>query len=321
MKFNFIDLFCGLGGFRIAMEKNGGSCVFSSDNDPKVAEVYQNNFNENPLNDITITDEKNIPDHDILCAGFPCQAFSIGGHRKGFKDTRGTLFFDVLRILNYKKPKAFFLENVKGITNHDSGNTINIIRNKLNLSGYNLFENVLNVSKHGLPQNRERWYCVGFRKDLQVKTFRFPDEVPLKLTLNKILSKNVYDHPISKIAHNQINFHTKKYLKEKSKQQSIIKKTKMYTVVTEARKSKASIRNDGISPCLTAKMGTGGNNVPMIYELGRKFTVKECLALMGFPKEYKIKANNQQSYKQVGNSVCVLLIEKISKNIIEVLKQ
>ena len=172
---------------------------FSSDNDPKVAEVYESNFKENPFNDITVTNEKNIPDHDILCAGFPCQAFSIGGHRKGFEDTRGTLFFDVLRILNYKKPKAFFLENVKGITNHDSGNTINVIRNKLNLAGYNFFEDVLNVSKHGLPQNRERWYCVGFRKDLKVKTFKFPNEVPLELTLNKILSKNIKDHLFQKL--------------------------------------------------------------------------------------------------------------------------
>ena len=172
----FIDLFCGLGGFRIALKKQ--ECVFSCDNDKSVSDVYYNNFNENPFSDIQSIHERNIPKHDILCAGFPCQPFSIAGKRKGFDDSRGTLFFDILRILNYHKPKAFILENVKGLVNHDNGNTFKIITESLSKSlngvlinssienlGYNVFYKVLNSKDYGIPQNRERIFIVGFKNN------------------------------------------------------------------------------------------------------------------------------------------------------------
>ena len=309
----FIDLFCGIGGFRLGLQKNGARCVFSADNDPYCCKVYLDNFNEDPFCDITTIDPKNIPDHDILCAGFPCQPFSIGGYRKGFNDTRGTLFFDILRILKEKKSKYFILENVKGITNHDNGNTIRVIREELEKIGYNLFEKVLNVSDYGLPQNRERWYCIGFREDLSISSFKFPKKVKLKITLEDIVNKKVKDHKISDIAYkhvkNNVKKHNSKYPERKDSDH--------YTIVTEARKTRASIRRDGISPCLTAKMGTGGNNVPILYELKRKLTMKECLKLMGFPPNFIIRDNYSQSYKQIGNSICVDIVEKLSKELIK----
>ena len=248
-----------------------------------------------------------------MCAGFPCQPFSIGGYRKGFNDTRGTLFFDILRILKEKKSKYFILENVKGITNHDNGNTIRVIREELEKIGYNLFEKVLNVSDYGLPQNRERWYCIGFREDLSITSFKFPKTVKLKITLEDIVNKKVKDHKISDIAYkhvkNNVKKHNSKYPERKDSDH--------YTIVTEARKTRASIRRDGISPCLTAKMGTGGNNVPILYELKRKLTMKECLKLMGFPPNFIIRDNYSQSYKQIGNSICVDIVEKLSKELIK----
>ena len=309
----FIDLFSGIGGFRLGLEKNGASCVFSADNDPYCSKVYQENFNEDSFCDITTIDLNSIPDHDILCGGFPCQPFSIGGFRKGFNETRGTLFFDILRILKEKKTKSFILENVKGITSHDNGNTIKIIRKELKALGYNIFEKVLNVSDYGLPQNRERWYCIGFREDLSVLSFKFPEKIKLNITLKDIVDKKIKDHIISDIAYghvkNNIEKYDMKYPDRKNKDQ--------YTIVTEARRTRASIRRDGISPCLTAKMGTGGNNVPIIYELKRKLTIKECLKLMGFPSDFIIRDNYSQSYKQIGNSICVDIVEKLSKELIK----
>ena len=149
----FIDLFCGLGGFRVALEALGCECVFSSDIDKYARETYKMNFGEYPTGDITKIDEKTIPDHDILCAGFPCQPFSIGGKRLGFEDTRGTLFFDVLRILKEKRPRAFFLENVAGLCNHDGGKTMKTILDCLEDVGYTSFHSVINAKDVGYPQN------------------------------------------------------------------------------------------------------------------------------------------------------------------------
>ena len=182
----FIDLFCGIGGFRIGFESVKGECVFSSDIDKFACETYNNNFGDYPLSDITLIDEKKIPDFDILCAGFPCQPFSIGGLRKGFQDTRGTLFFDIERIVRVKKPKAFILENVKGLVNHDKGKTLKVILNKLanringieNLEklddclNYDVHYKVINSKDFGVPQNRERIYIIGFKQN---RDFKFPE--------------------------------------------------------------------------------------------------------------------------------------------------
>ena len=170
--YTFIDLFAGIGGFRIAMEKLGLKCVFSSDNDQKCKKVYAHNFGEMPHGDITKIKSQEIPDFDILAAGFPCQPFSFAGKLEGFEDkTRGTLFFDILRILREKSPQMFILENVKGLKSHDEGKTIKIILQSLKKSGYSFYWNIVDSCDFGLPQKRPRWFCVGFKEKIH---FEFP---------------------------------------------------------------------------------------------------------------------------------------------------
>lgn len=318
--FKFIDLFSGLGGFRIAFEKLGGKCVFSSDIDVSARETYYQNFGEYPHGDITKINEKDIPDHDIICAGFPCQPFSIAGRRLGFEDTRGTLFFDVLRIIAEKKPKVFFLENVSGIVNHDKGNTLNVIETSLKALDYSFEYALINAKNVGFPQNRNRWYCVGFRKDCydtikENYKFPFPEKKPLQYTIKDCLDSNVPNYyEITQTAKKNIEIHIVDFMNsDRYDPENIL-------IANEVRKSRCNFRCDGISPCLTAKMGTGGNNIPIIVSEMRKLTEKECLRIMGFPDNYKIKENNYQSYKQIGNSVIVPVIELIAKEIVNIIK-
>lgn len=311
MALKFIDLFCGLGGFRIAFEANGGECVFSSDIDKAARETYKDNFGEEPSGDITKIDAKDIPDFDVVCAGFPCQPFSLAGKRRGFEDTRGTLFFDVLRIIKEKRPKAFFLENVAGLTNHDNGNTIQVIMDSLDEAGYYATYKLLNAKDYGVPQNRNRWYCVGVRKDLTtedefIKYSFYPDKCALKYTLEDIVKKDVDDsYNSSEIAIANINKHIGDAEKELLSEGKIL-------LANNVRPSRTFFAKNGVSPCLTAKMGTGGNNVPIVVNSMRKLTEKECLRIMGFPETYKIRKNYSQSYKQVGNSVIVPILTEIA---------
>lgn len=310
-KFAFIDLFAGIGGFRLVMDGLGGNCVFSSEIDKAARMTYFRNFKELPKGDITKISTSEIPEHNILCAGFPCQAFSIAGKRKGFEDTRGTLFFDVARILKDKQPEVLFLENVQGLTNHDKGRTIEIIKNTLIELGYTIFEKIMNAKDYGLPQNRKRWFCVGFRKDLGIEEFNFPDPFPLEIFVEDLLDKEVKGYKISDTAWSHVEKHYKDFLEKKVGNN--------ITLANQIRPSKCSMRDDGISHCLTAKMGTGGNNVPVVVEWGRKLTVKECLKLMGFPDNFKIEENKLQSYKQVGNSVPLSVIKLIAEEIVKTL--
>jgi DNA (cytosine-5-)-methyltransferase len=316
----FIDLFCGIGGFRVALEFFGCECVFSSDIDKYARETYKENFGEYPAGDITLIDEKNIPNHDILCAGFPCQPFSIGGKRLGFEDTRGTLFFDVLRILKEKRPAAFFLENVAGLCNHDNGKTIDTIITCLKDIDYIPIFKVINAKDVGYPQNRERWYCVGFDKERFPEMtldydFPFPSKKELKYTIDMLINNVVLpDYNVTSTCKKNIETHLPKFMSSTRYNQNHI------LIANEVRKSRCSFRCDGISPCLTAKMGTGGNNVPVVVSRNRKLTERECLRIMGYPDSYKIKENFHQSYKQIGNSVIVPLIKDISEELIKKIK-
>lgn len=309
--FKFIDLFCGLGGFRLAFEKAGGVCVFSSDIDESVRKTYAMNFNETPFGDITKIEAKDIPDHDILCAGFPCQPFSLAGKRLGFEDTRGTLFFEVVRILKEKKPKTFILENVKGLTNHDNGNTLKVILNTINEIGYEYKYDILNAKNFNVPQNRERWYCIGVRKDsgIDIEKFIFPMEEALTNKLSNIIQLGIEsdDYKISDICKKNIDT----FIRKKSVNVT------PYTLAYDIRPSRCHFVTDDVSNCLTAKMGTGGCNVAVVIEQNRKLTERECLRLMGFPDEYKI-GTGYQAYKQIGNSVVVPLITKIAKEMIKI---
>lgn len=311
--FTFIDLFSGLGGFRIAMEEIGGKCVFSSEIDKYAIETYKNNFGSMPSGDITKIDEKDIPSHDILCAGFPCQPFSIAGKRLGFEDTRGTLFFDVLRIISAKQPKAFFLENVAGLKSHDNGNTLKVIEKSLINLNYYIDWKIINAKDVGIPQNRNRWYCIGIKKDLVFNksfNFKFPTNKTLMYTIEDILEDNFdKEYTITDIAKINLYNHLNTFLNSNryNKNHKII--------ATEIRKSKCNFRSDGISPCLTAKMGTGGNNIPVLVNQNRKFTERECLRIMGFPENYYIKLHSYQSYKQIGNSVVIPIIKDIAQEL------
>ena len=310
-KFKFIDLFCGLGGFRIAFEKAGGECVFSSDIDKYVKEVYSENFGEIPYGDITQIATEDIPEHDILCAGFPCQPFSTAGRRLGFEDTRGTLFFEVARILKEKQPKGFILENVKGLTNHDKGKTLQVILKTIEEIGYDYKYKILNAKDYNVPQNRERWYCIGVRKGsgINIEDFSFPNKEELEINLEDIIEviNDESEYTVSETCERNIRTHIEK------KNINITSHTLAYDI----RPSRCHFVLGNISNCLTAKMGTGGSNVPVVINQNRKLTERECLRLMGFPDNYKI-GKGYQSYKQIGNSVVVPVISKLAKELIRV---
>lgn len=309
----FIDLFSGIGGFRLAFESVGANCVFSADIDKHACATYKLNFGDYPLQDISKIELDSLPNFDILCAGFPCQPFSIAGKRQGFCDTRGTLFFDIERIIEAKQPKAFVLENVKGLTNHDKGNTLKVIlytlRVKLN---YNVFYKVLNSKDYGVPQNRERIYIVGFKNKEVV--FEFPDKLDKKVDLHDILESNLKTYDISELAQFNVINNLKKH-----KRYHEMKDNKLL-LAYEIRKSRATFRFDSLSPTLTAKMGTGGNNVPILVNQMRKFTTRECLRIQGFPESFKIEPNKMQSYKQIGNSVSVPVIQALAMQMVQALK-
>ncbi len=321
-----IDLFAGLGGIRIAFEENGVKCVKSSEIDKNACDTYEMNFNERPLGDITKIKASDLPDFDIIAGGFPCQPFSIGGLRKGFEDARGTLFFEVARIIEDKKPKAIFLENVAGIVSHNKGETIHRIEEILEELGYNFQWRIMNSLDYGIPQNRSRWYCVGFRSDLDIgflgqtnkeykAYFEFPQKIELKITLQEIIKPiRSREYNISDVAKKNINTYIETY------KNSGRYNEKNILLANEIRASRCNYRSDGISPCLTAKMGTGGNNVPVYVEQMRKLTEKECLQIMGFPKWYKIQKNSMNSYKQIGNSVVVTVVSGLAKEMVRVLE-
>ncbi len=314
--FKFIDLFAGIGGFRLAMQNIGGKCIFTSEWNADAQKTYKENFGEVPFGDITKERIKNyIPDNfDVLCAGFPCQAFSIAGHRKGFADTRGTLFFDIEQIIEKHSPKVVFLENVKNLLSHDNGNTFKTIVEILELKlGYKVFYKVLNSATHAdIPQNRERIFIVAFDPK-QVKNyinFEFPSPIPLTKTIHDCLEKgkqsDVYyykkDHP---------------YYPELEK--AMVSKDTVY----QWRRVYARENKSNLCPTLTANMGAGGHNVPLIKDdFGiRKLTPKECFAFQGYPiYDYKLPSlANSKLYMQAGNSVTTTLIERIANQIIAVL--
>ena len=308
--YTFIDLFAGMGGFRLAFEAQGCKCVFRSEIDKFARDTYFNNFGEYPSGDITKIKSEDIPDFDILCAGFPCQPFSIAGKRLGFEDTRGTLFFEVARIIKDKKPRAFVLENVKGLVNHDKGNTVAVIESALLELGYTVKWRVLNALKYGVPQNRERWYCIGIRNDVANGDIVFPEPCGLKYDLSDIITDITDDeYDISDRCLENIQYHVEKNNIE----------VHDYTLAYEVRPSKCQFANNMHSPCLTAKMGTGGNNVPIVVKQQRKLTEEECKMIMGYPATYKV-TKGYQTYKQLGNSVVVPLLTQLAEVVVARLK-
>lgn len=314
-KFTFIDLFAGIGGFRIALQSLGGKCVFSSEWDANAQKTYFYNFGEIPYGDITKESIKNcIPDgFDVLCAGFPCQAFSIAGFRKGFEDTRGTLFFDVAEIIKRKRPKAVFLENVKNLYTHDNGKTFAVIKATLEELGYVVYHKVMNSMEYAnVPQNRERIFIVCFDPN-QVKNhhqFSFPERTELTHTIHDCIDPEINDKAL---------FYGAKFIHYEELKRDMVSMDTIY----QWRRQYVRENKSNVCPTLTANMGTGGHNVPLIltkYGI-RKLSPKECINFQGYPKEYQFPTSiaNSAKYKQAGNSVVVPLITKVCQNIISII--
>ncbi|GAP68310.1 DNA-methyltransferase [Bacteroidales bacterium 6E] len=315
-KFRFIDLFAGIGGIRLAYQKEGGRCVFSSEYNKFAKVTYEANFGEVPFGDITAIDEKTIPDHDVLLAGFPCQPFSIAGVSKkislgrnhGFLDeTQGTLFFDIARILDEKKPKAFMLENVKNLVTHDKGRTFKVIYNTLKELNYTVFYSVLD-GKHFVPQHRERIIIVGFSKDHfgENVNFEFPKLPKPKRIIREILE----EEPDSKYTlSDQLWGYLKGYA-EKHK----AKGNGFGYGMTDL---------NGISRTLSARYYKDGSEI-LIPQGGinpRRLTPRECARLQGFPDEFVIPVSDNQAYRQFGNSVVMPLINSVAKQVVKVLDE
>lgn len=315
-RYRFIDLFAGIGGFRLAMQNAGGTCVFTSEWNTHAQKTYWTNFGEYPFGDITQESVKAcIPDKfDVLCAGFPCQAFSIAGYRKGFSDTRGTLFFDIEQIIARHRPKAVFLENVKNLISHDKGNTFKVIIDTLeNKLGYKAYYKVLNSMVYAnIPQNRERIFIVAF-DPAQVpvhEQFCFPEKLELKQTIHDILEQ---------VQQPEALYYKPDHAYYPELQRTMTSRDTVY----QWRRVYARENKSNVCPTLTANMGAGGHNVPLVrdtYGL-RKLSPKECFAFQGYPMDRYVlpRIANSKLYMQAGNSVTTVLIERIGKEIVKLL--
>ena len=303
--FKFIDLFSGIGGVRLGMESVGGTCVFSSEWDKYAQITYEANYGEKPQGDITTINEADIPNFDMLCAGFPCQPFSIAGKKEGFDDKkgRGNLFFEILRIIKYHKPPIIFLENVKNLKTHDKGQTFHFIKSSLESLGYHVFSKVLNAKDFGLPQNRERIYIVCF---LNKVSFSFPEPLGTITKLGSILEKQV-DEKYT-ISDRLWEGHQKRKIEHKLKGNgfgySLFNGESKYTSTISARYykdgSEILIEQDNKNP--------------------RKLTPREASRLQGFPENFIIPVSDVQAYKQFGNSVPVYVIKAIAQEIMQVIE-
>lgn len=292
-----IDLFSGIGGIRLGFEKYGCTNVFSSEWDRYAQQMYEANFGEKPFGDINDIDPSDIPDHDILLAGFPCQPFSIAGKGLGFEDTRGTLFFNIAEILKTKQPKAFLLENVKRLTTHDSGRTFRIILETLKQLGYTVYFKVLNTLDFGLPQKRERIYIVGFSDNIP---FYFPEPI------------NTY-RSLSELLENDQDVEPSYFLSDALKQKRL--------AALKKAPPTPSIWHENIGGNVSAlpyscALRAGGSYNYLVVNGVRRLTGREMLRLQGFPDDFKINIPYSQVRKVAGNSVSVPVIEAIAENML-----
>ncbi len=295
-KLKIIDLFAGIGGIRLGFEKIGVECVFSSEWDKHAQDMYEENYGERPFGDINDIDPKEIPDHDFLLAGFPCQPFSIAGKQLGFADTRGTLFFNIEKILEEKSPYGFLLENVSRLVTHDKGRTFKVIIDKLENLGYTVYYKVLNTIDYGLPQLRKRIYIVGFKDNIH---FQFPKPTSDKILLSEILEPE-NEIPKSYYVSNEI----------REKRFSKVKPNAPFP----------SIWHENIGGNISAlphscALRAGGSYNYLLVNGERRLTGREMLRLQGFPDSFKINVPYTQIRKIAGNSVSVKVIELIAEEI------
>ena len=322
-EFRFIDLFAGIGGMRIAFEKAGGRCVFSSENNEQSQKTYEANFGEIPSGDITKIKAKNVPNHDILVGGFPCQPFSIAGvssrnslgYKHGFDSetipkgkilaqAQGTLFFDIVRIIKEKKPEAFLLENVKNLKSHDKGKTFKVIMKSLQEGlGYDVHYKIVDASSV-VPQHRERIFIVGFRRPMD---FEFPKMTDKRPALADILQKKVDEkYTLKDGTWNSLQRHKAKH---KAKGNGF-----GFNLVTDTKQ---------IAKTLSARYYKDGAEILIAQKRKnpRKLTPRECASLMGFPKSFKIEVSDSQAYRQFGNAVVVPVVKEIAKSIVKTIQK
>lgn len=316
-----IDLFAGIGGIRLGFEqafKKDISTLFVSEWDSKAQETYRANFKDNFAiqGDITKIDEKSIPDHDILLAGFPCQAFSLAGRKRGFEDTRGTLFFDVARIIKEKYPKVVFCENVKNLVNHDRGRTFQVITEVLEDLGYTVFSKILNSKDFGVPQHRERIYIVAFRNDISPQTFNFPESTDPDKTIRDIVEENEVPsrYYLSDVYLESLRRHKKRH---ESKGNGFGYEIRAYDEVAGAIVcgGMGRERNLIIDRRLSDFTPTTHIKGEINREYVRKMTPREWARLQGFPDKFRFVVADTHLYKQFGNSVTVPVIAAIAKKI------
>lgn len=331
----YIDLFAGVGGFRLALDELGHECVFSSEINSSCQKVYKKNFGDFPHGDITKILPSDIPDFDILTGGFPCQPFSLCGKKEGFKDeTRGTLFFNIAEIISVKKPKMVLLENVKGLVTHDKGNTLRTIENILKEQGYNVFYKVLNTYDFGIPQNRERWYCVAFLDP--VETFEFPIGNEAGTTLESVIDKEHHDvelkfpkDELDRIDYHFENMHLTPRVEHSTAHCNPESKKGRFGIFSYLKPdnalrfhtgdvAKSQIQDDyyvslkSVSPTLIA------TRAPKLWDLRRHLSVSECKKLQGFPDDFDFSdVSIKVAKKQLGNAVTVKVVKMVASNMLE----
>ncbi len=305
-KYKFIDLFAGVGGIRLGFQnafKSDAQFVFSSEIDKYSKITYECNYREEPYGDITQIEARQIPSFDILLAGFPCQPFSNAGLKKGFDDTRGTLFFDIVRIIKYHKPSVLFLENVKGFRSHDKGNTFKVVKETLEDLGYKVFADVLNAKHFGVPQNRERIYIIAFL-DNNIN-FEFPKPYEESVNVGNILENEV-DEKYT-ISDKLWAGHQRRKKEHKAKGNGF-----GYSIFTEESEYTSTI---------SARYYKDGSEILIKQQdkNPRKLSPREAGRLQGFPNSFKIPVSDTQAYRQFGNSVAVPVIEELAKNIFKLI--
>ena len=302
------SLFSGIGGIDLGFIQAGFKVVWANDQDSASCKTYRKNFGNDHLQESDIRDVsiKSIPDFDILTAGFPCQPFSIAGKQKGFKDKRGNLFFEITRVIDHKRPKVVFLENVANLMNHDNGKTFLVIYNSLAQFGYTVYYRVMPANEYGnLPHIRKRIYIVAVRSDLECD-YKHPEPIELTIQSSDIIHRNQKQNDVYYYNGNELYSYFASYMKDRL---AIYRPTD-----TEVRLTK-----NMMCPTLTANMGTYPNRVPVIWDdYGiRKLTLRECLDFQGFPHDYYFPntITMDDAYKQIGNSVCVPVIRRIATQI------
>ena len=321
MSYRFIDLFAGIGGFRLGFKNQGFQCVFSSEMDTHAQDMYFENFGDKPYGDITEVDVSSIPEFDILLGGFPCQPFSIAGDKRGFNDTRGTLFFDIVRIIECHKPKVVVLENVKHFKNHDKGNTLRTVLSSLKKLGYETSWQLLNAKDFGVPQNRERTIIIAYLG--QIGFYFQKIEKKSEIVLKEILEAKKENFEYLEESEYTLIKNPKKqlsglifagYRNKKIRQNGVRANTEHLSRVHKQPNRIYSA--EGTHPTLSSQEPTGRY---FIYHEGRvrKLTLKECYRLMGFPDDFKLIGTQSKLYNRVGNSIVVPMVEEIAKQVRE----